>query len=57
MEDAREEELFILGRVPSEPKAVRDEPASPLRTCPLAKTLTQNFFQFISEPLLKAPNF
>ena len=56
MEDAREEELFVLGRVPSEPKGVRDEPASCLPTRPLAKTLTQNFCQFISEPLLKAPN-
>ena len=56
VEEAREEELFVLGRVPSEPKGVRDEPASPLPTRPLAKTLTQNFCQFISEPLLKAPN-
>ena len=43
---------------------MKDEPASPLPTHPLAQTLTQNFCHLITkeiptecgEPLLKAPN-
>ena len=36
MEEAREEELLVPGRFPSHQKGVKDEPASPIHTHPIA---------------------
>ena len=64
MEEASEEELLILRRVPSHQKGMKDKPASPLSTHPAAQTLIQNFCHLIyeeittecEEPFLKALN-
>ena len=64
VEEASEEELLILRRVPSHQKGVEDTPANPLSTHPAAQTLIQNFRRLIyeeittecEEPLLKALN-
>ena len=56
MEEAREEELLVLRRVPSQQEGVQDEPPNLSPIPPTPKTLNKNFCQSISEPLLKAPN-
>jgi len=64
VEEATEEQLLVLGRVPSQQKGVKDEPSNPSPTHAITKTLTQNFCHLIpeerptgcGEPLLQTPN-
>ena len=64
VEEAREEELLVLRRVPSQQKGVRDEPSNPSPTHPITETLAQNFCHLIPEerptgcgqPWLQTPN-
>ena len=43
VEEAREEELLVLRRVPSQQKGVKDGSSIPSPTHPITKTLTQKF--------------
>jgi len=65
MKEAREEELLVSRRAPTQPKGVKDGPSNPSPTHSKTKTLTQKFWHLIpgekprgcGEPTLEAPNY